>query len=108
MSAVKSISLSEDEKILYIYHINGDIKIWNINPDDEEEFRVEQKIKKDGDITKSQVPIPLSLNGKQLLISFSIEEQALMLLEIKPAILKDDFEDISLFKNKLTSLIECY
>jgi len=41
MSAVKSISLSEDEKILYIYHINGDIKIWNINPDDEEEFRVE-------------------------------------------------------------------
>jgi hypothetical protein len=41
MSAVKSIHLSEDENILYIYHINGDIKIWNINPDDEEEFRVE-------------------------------------------------------------------
>ena len=65
--------LSQDQNLLFINCANGDIKIWNLNPEYTEESIKEEKILMDGDIKNSQIPIPLVMNNKQLLISVNLE-----------------------------------
>ena len=44
----------------------------------------------DGDISNSQIPVPIILNGKQLLLSMNIQEEAIIIWEIKdPITMKD-------------------
>ena len=109
LTQVKAICLSQDENVLFVNCLNGDIRTWDLsdidpyNPDMENH---EQRVNKDADIKNSQMPIAVTLNNKQLLVSLNHIEEAIVIWELKPAITAEDCKDEQEFEKLKKDILD--